>query len=128
VREVKYRVWDIELKYMREVVEIGWKDGVVDSITVWDRINGGVEMDAQHFILLEYTGLEDKNGKEKFHNDIVIDKYGTKYIIDWDEGEAGFIHFPIGEPKVEIEDYKIWRESYTEIIGNIYENPGLLSV
>ena len=77
-------------------------------------------------IPMQYTGCNDKQGWEKFEDDIVRDNYGQVYRIIWEETEPGFVHLPISEIKVDIEDHKLWREPSTEIIGNAHENPELL--
>ena len=67
-----------------------------------------IEMDKIE--LLQFTGLLDKNGKEIYEGDIVRREDSLNWIVKW-EGQ-GF------EP-IELEKW--------EIIGNIHENPELLS-
>lgn len=73
-------------------------------------------------ILMQFTGLKDKNGKEIYEGD-VLDNYGGKYnsIVEWNAGEddecrnyiAGFwLNYEPGD---------------LEVIGNIYENPELIA-
>ena len=74
--------------------------------------------------LIQYTGLKDKNGNEIYDGDIVIDKDGYKYKIEWSNDLAAFSfkgeHCNFGRfNKAGIETDE------TEIIGNIYENPEL---
>lgn len=75
----------------------------------------------------EYTGLQDKNGREIYEGDIVYAQgwHPTHYEIRFIEG--GFcgwrddLRFPT--------DINIWFDSlgcHIEVIGNIYENPELL--
>lgn len=62
-------------------------------------------------ILMEFTGLLDKNGKEVFEGNILKDV--TNGIIEIVEG----FDFSFG-----------WKQNlnYKEVIGNIFENPKLL--
>jgi uncharacterized phage protein (TIGR01671 family) len=74
--------------------------------------------------LMQFTGLLDKNGKEIYEGDILENmnwrewnyKNGEKHrvVVKWTSGKK-FSGFGIGE------------DTHYEIIGNIYENPELLS-
>lgn len=91
-------------------------------------------------ILMQYTGLHDKNGKEIYEGDAWEDEDGY-YIIVWDEKEAGFLVDTygfeewLGEGGQECYGNKIEfisREpidyfdfSKIEITKNIYDNPEL---
>jgi len=130
MREVKFKAWDKELKIMRDVIEVAWKEGVLDTITVWDKLEvHGIEMDAKHFVLLQYTGLKGKNGKEIYEGDIVRCYSSTKCpheIIFLDEVPGSAIIG--GMPGFYLSGLK---EGYSwggkeELIGNIYKNPELV--
>ena len=64
-------------------------------------------------ILMQYTGLTDKNGKEIYEGDIV--KWGK--IIEKVEMKDGCWSMVLGT---------IVEEFNLEVIGNIYENPELI--
>lgn len=73
-------------------------------------------------ILMQYTGLKDKNGKEIYEGDIV-DFGGLKPIkIVWKD--AGFQSKMYGGQVIELREEGM--SYFAEIIGNIYENPELL--
>lgn len=90
-------------------------------------------------IIMQFTGLTDKNGKDVYDGDIVrIHNYKTDFKngepnIDWRVFEVKYnqylwafsndvIYMPISHYDLNtLEPYDI------EIIGNIYENPELLS-
>lgn len=84
--------------------------------------------DAEDCVLMQYTGLKDKNGKEIYEGDIV------KLIADSCRGDkfkpfiAGYVSFRSGS--FYITDNAVsrfrWEDYIVEVIGNIYENPELL--
>ena len=76
-------------------------------------------------ILMQYTGLKDKNGKEIYEGDIVNNGPLAPAWVEWLEEGAGFIFREAGSDE--------WwspngfsTESAWEVIGNIYENSELL--
>ena len=89
------------------------------------------EVPASDFILMRSTGLKDKNDNEIFEGDIVRYKAGCNTVTEevvYDKNFAGFgvkdadavIIFTFGELAEDID------LSSLEVVGNIYNNPGLL--
>lgn len=79
-------------------------------------------------IVMQSTGLTDKNGKEIYEGDILTDG-SIKYLVKFDEERAWFIMQPILCKKTLLTDYEELGKRYMhyyEIIGNIYENKELL--
>ena len=74
------------------------------------------------FILMQYTGLKDKNGKEIFEGDIVR-KNRKNGIIEWNNDIAGYVW---RDSKVSVT--ALLKNTYKncKVIGNIYENPELI--
>ena len=69
--------------------------------------------------IIECTGLRDKDGKEIWEGDILRGEDDSKVKIIWDNG--GFC--------IESGEETWWLygfNKYWEVVGNIYENPGLL--
>ena len=71
----------------------------------------------------QYTGLTDKNDKMIFEGDILRTANGVVFVVEW-EKEGRFLGFTIGKDRRIV---YINREPKAEIIGNIYDNPELLT-
>jgi len=125
----KFRVWHKRQKIM--FYNIGnltfrddiWDGVVQDSLKNWE----GLCLDDENSILMQSTGLKDKNGKEIFEGDIVrgisTDKSKHIFRIVWDEIMwAGNTKDDI----VVLDDFGFDRKYNIEVIGNIHENPELL--
>lgn len=79
------------------------------------------EMSPEKYVLMQSTGLKDKNGVEIFEGDIVVIEYsrvGYRYYekIIYENGA-----FLAGD-----DDWLFNVKDSCEVCGNIYENPELL--
>lgn len=124
-RDIKFRAWDEKNKDM--------------SV---DLIPSENYADAFEGILMQYTGLKDKNGKEIYEGDIVrgrtTDDYEFEYEkrnqkaysvseVKWDDEMTGWIPFKYFSTNgVNSLEDKFYETTECEVIGNIYENPELL--
>ncbi|ENQ9060545.1 hypothetical protein ARF73_002400 [Listeria monocytogenes] len=71
-------------------------------------------------VLMQYTGLKDKNGKKIFEGDIGWDEHNECYgVVKFEEGKFLYVWENIAEDLWEVADG-------IEICGNIHENPELL--
>lgn len=115
MREIKFKFWDSKEKEM--LGEYPLASIAEDAFTFHIR---------DYIIPLQFTGLLDKNGKKIYEGDIVNYDYNSEPIthhaleqVQWDY-EWGCWKFGIYmlEPTI---------KNTLEIIGNIYENPDLLT-
>ena len=122
----KFRVWDTIKKAMSEVQAIVYTEEKVYTIYFKEILR---YIPFNEAIIMRFTGLFDKNGKEIFEGDIVVNQYGDVGYIAYLQQEAGFVVV------MKKGDYRLGHrntgESYEvatnhEIIGNIFENSGLL--
>ena len=128
MREIKFRAWHRSLEKMSysdsyEDAEF-WNakvgDGVFETFchTFWRLF-----VDNEDGLLMQYTGLKDKNGKEIYEGDIV--KAGWLLdgaVVHWDSGEEPWASFVIDVPTQSYPETMGGDLEY-EVIGNIYENP-----
>ena len=76
----------------------------------------------------QYTGLKDINWKEIYEGDIV--KWFYNYSV---EINKAVVWFRIGRFEIDtfrcipLYEFLLWHETKLEIIGNIYENPDLIT-
>lgn len=135
MREIKFRVWDGE-----DMLPVGdsteFKNAKVHKIRVTHKYNNLLESDCKDFHVMQFTGLHDKNGNEIYEGDIIGDwvevdgkMEQSKHTVFFHEQEGQWmldnsLHqdrthlFSLAQ---ELRDFEY------EIIGNIHENPELLS-
>lgn len=93
---------------------------------------GNCSIKLENNILMQCTGLKDKNGKLIYENDIVKFYFDNDEIIAvliWDNVESRFYLNTTDYFKDKyVTDYEITKQEKYEVIGNIYENPELLEV
>ena len=89
------------------------------------------EVPASDFILMQSTGLKDKNGKEIYEGDIVKYKSGCYTYTEEVAYNKNFAGFGVRDANADvILTFWVLAEnvdlSSLEVIGNIYQNPELL--
>ncbi len=116
-REIRFRAWDNRSVkgHMMVVRSLQFNDFL--------NVNGGDPLP-----LMQYTGLRDKNGREIYEGDILRGSYDSAYEVRYmgDRDYPAFDVIPdVGSDSNGL-SYLIAEES-VEVIGNIYENPELLT-
>ena len=101
MRETRFRVWDNYNKCIDYDFSVG----------EFNTLNIELENMQEAFILMQYSGIKDKQGKEIYEGDVVqIAGYGPMLI-----------EFPFTDLYTQDDPTDIG-----VILGNIYENPELL--
>ena len=143
MREIKFRAWDnAEKKWLLgyEYPNLGGFSmfGETMLFNEWSSIINRFilqqkDRKPKDLILMQYTGLKDKNGKEIYEGDIVKASYEIMVHHEsdtWGSGEfknhKGIVRFTNGSFWIE-DQCLIGGMDTVEIIGNIYENPELLN-
>ena len=128
MREYKFRAWDETEKHM-----YNWGNLINQNLknifTITEQCG---------YILMQYTGLHDENGKEIYEGDIIefsydmfvgnFDTFVAKGKIVFEEG-AFYVEVFENERTTKDEAYLLYSINLDtiEVIGNIYKNKELLN-
>jgi len=78
-RKIKFKAWDVEHRLMMRLQSIECNRG---------------ELFRKDHILLQYTGLTDKDGEEIYEMDVLLDTI-EKQVVFWNEAKSGWYYSPI---------------------------------
>ena len=119
-RIIKFRAWARD--------DNPFKKGLM-SYNVYPMLNNEIYIDGDIYYvdkfieLMQFTGLHDKNGKEIYEGDIILNPlYEEPYIVEYSENLAGYVGW--GDDRA-CGCYLITDEDI-EVIGNVFENPELI--
>lgn len=127
-REIKFRFFTPDRRMIYD--HNGWVEGI--------GINEALKASSEYgYKPMQYTGLKDKNGKEIYEGDILATSNDGKNGHDeWTEDDWGYgiVQLDIiggllvngWMSSLEHND-SVYSLEYVEVIGNIYENPELLT-
>ena len=128
MREIKFRVWDKKGKttYFPESFVFNRDWSFATNWSAWHDLSHEMNITQQgNGELMQFTGLEDKNGKEIYEGDIVkvFEKYPVPSLI----GERIEVIFNRGRFCLNVGTItEVLVPELVEVIGNIYENSNLL--
>ena len=121
MRDIKFRCWHMgEMDY-----NMGWIWNEIFEGSIGDGLKA---MQDNDYLLMQYTGLKDKNGKEIYEGDILgrspyKQTHVVKYEIEEQHAEGDEWNFSLSYST----GFHLDKESKEyEVIGNIHENKNLL--
>lgn len=126
-REVKFRAWNIEKKIMcydNEDLSACYWDGAYSSEVGIINEYLNLPEHLRNYEYMQYIGVNDKNGKEIYEDDIVLSDDGKVGQVQWFEEHLAFMIWCVTNNKV----YFAYENDFSkiEVIGNVYENADLL--
>lgn len=124
----KFRAWDSVKKKFVEHFFITDNGLICNMEKPTSGYNSPIPIEKSELILMQSTGLHDKNGKEVFVGDIIKCTRGCPHEVYLEKEYGGT--YVGGMPAIYLKGI---REGYAwtgaeEILGNVYENPELLEV
>lgn len=128
MREFKFRVWNLD--YVKWITDDPmWHYRVMDDLKWSDVFSLPPWKTYEALVFQQYTGLNDKNGKEIYDGDIIqLSGAPYKYSIEWcdyywainDHGALGYDDYG------DLQPLNCCVYESAEVIGNIFENPELI--
>jgi uncharacterized phage protein (TIGR01671 family) len=125
MREIKFRAWD--KRSGKFILPNKIDRDIIPTAIPTTATKRGFKLKSK-FVLQQYTGLKDNNGKEIYEGDIVSCKTNSfrddeKMEVYYDQYDGAYgLRDPTGKIGGHLLFFHI---GFPEVIGNIYENPEL---
>lgn len=127
----RFRAWDKEFKEMVQVDALVFDEQIIKATYK----NGNVvKEDIKNYVLMQSTGLRDKNGKEIFEGDIIaIEVEDLEAPVNakvFCNNDIGVLMFHVFEDNEDVPMVELLEDNSVAfaVIGNIWEDGELLDV
>lgn len=135
MREIKFRAWDKRLQQM--VLDINLLSSSKATVAWLSDHGMGSYFNpvAENYQVMQYTGLKDKNGVEIFEGDVTHctdEPHSEPHVVEYISDDAAFMvsrRNPDGSlicMEWLVDEFRT-PSMNVQVIGNIYENPELIS-
>ncbi|MBT0940056.1 YopX family protein [Streptococcus salivarius] len=128
---LRFRAWDKEFKEMVQVDALVFDEQIIKATYK----NGNVvKEDIKNYVLMQSTGLRDKNGKEIFEGDIIaIEVEDLEAPVNakvFCNNDIGVLMFHVFEDNEDVPMVELLEDNSVAfaVIGNIWEDGELLDV
>jgi uncharacterized phage protein (TIGR01671 family) len=129
MREIKFRAWDQTIKKMHSPEDFAFFVGSKNGLPY----NGNLDA-YDDFVLMQFTDLHDKNGKEIYEGDVVRQNgHDPDYVIEAVTGGLVVVASEELDSEVRLSE-SATADNQTmgflescEVIGDIYQNANLLT-
>ena len=127
--EIKFRAWDVREKRMlyRGLFDRNWYATPKNTDTGCNLVRGIHPNDKNELIIMQYIGLEDKNGVWIYQSDVALHFGVHQHVVVKERGAFGYVYCDdfISYAQNSHFKFETGRSERIEVVGDIF-HPELL--